>query len=148
MIDQPQYSDEEKIAQLVHSTLQSATQTNNQRLKQLMPAIPQNGRQRRRLAGLWSRQFAAICTAVLLCLGLYGFYQSNQPSNWQPPAGTSIAITATFTSEPTATDAGQSLALTETAVAIETQAALNPTPAPPATPIAALFNPNLLSNTN
>ncbi len=148
MINQPHFSDEEEIARLVHSTLHSATQTNNQRLKQLMPEIPQNGRQRRRLAGLWGRQFAAICTAVLFCLGLYGFYQSNQPSAWQSPAGTSIAITATFTSEPTATDSSQPILLTETAVAIETEAALNPTPVPPPTPIAALFNQNLMSTTN
>lgn len=148
MINQPHFSDEEEIARLVNTTLQTATQTNNLRLKQLMPEIPQNGRRRRRLTSLWGRQFAAICTAVLFCLSLYGFYQSNQPSAWQPPAGTSIAITATFTSEPTATDAGQPIVLTETAVAIETQAALNPTPAPPATPIAALFDQNLLSNTN
>lgn len=147
MMNQPPLSDEEEIARLVRATLQSAAQTNNLRLKQLMPAVPQHGRRPQRFTG-WQRQLAAVCTAVLFCLGLTVFYQSNQPSGWQGTSATTSTMTATFTSEPTVTETDTAVALTETAVVAATQAADVPTPRPPATPVAALFKQPLATQNN
>ncbi len=124
MIQSPHFHDEEQIARLVRSTVQAAGQVDNGRLRQLMPAIPT-----RRQRPVWQRQLATACAALLVCLGLFGLYQTSQPGASVSP--TYIAITATFTSEPTATE---TQTVTSTAVA---QTAIAATPAPP-TPVAAL----------
>jgi uncharacterized iron-regulated membrane protein len=117
MIKSPHFQDDEQIARLVRSTLQVATQVDNGRLKQLMPPAPTR---RQRLQRSWHKQLATACTLFILCLGLFGLYQTGAKT-----AATPIAITATFTSEPTMT-------ATSTAVANHTT-----TPAPP-TPVAAI----------
>jgi hypothetical protein len=149
MMKQPPFSDEEEIARLVRSTLQSATQTNNLRLTQLRPAAPRHGRRPQRFHG-WQRQLAAVCTAVALCLSLTIFYQGMEQSGWQGSAAATSAATATFTSQPTVTETDTVVALTETAVALATQAAAGQkhTPMPPATPIAALFKQPLTTQNN
>ncbi|HRQ41154.1 MAG TPA: hypothetical protein PLD25_24820 [Chloroflexota bacterium] len=124
MIESPHFHDEEQIARLVRGTVQAAGQVDNGRLRQLMPAIPT-----RRTRPVWQRQLATACAALLVCLGMFGLYQSNQPGAGGSP--TYVAITATFTSEPTATE---TQTVTSTAVA---QPSLTATPAPP-TPVAAL----------
>ena len=124
MIESPHFHDEEQIARLVRSTVQAAGQVDNGRLRQLMPPIPV-----RRARRAWQRQLATGLAALLVCLSLFGLYQSNQPGAGALP--TAVAITATFTSEPTATERQT---VTTTAVA---QTAIAATPAPP-TPVAAL----------
>ncbi len=124
MIESPHFQDEEQIARLVRSTVQAAGQMDNGRLRQLMPPIPV-----RRARQVWQRQLATGLAALLVCLGLFGLYQSGQPGAGVSP--TYVAITATFTSEPTATE---TQTVTSTAVAQTVMAA---TPAPP-TPVAAL----------
>ena len=148
MINQPPYPEDDEMARLVRSTLQAASQTSNRRLKQRMPEIPHTGRQHRRLFTGWQRQLAIICTAVVLCSGLYGFYQSNQQPAWQPIPATRIAATATFTSVPTMTQTIEGIAITETAVALETQSAAAKTPTAAATPVAALFQQTLSTHNN
>jgi hypothetical protein len=124
MIESPHFHDDEQIARLVRSTVQAAGQVENGRLRQLMPPIPV-----RRARPVWQRQLATGCAALLLCLGLFGLYHSSQPGAGASP--TYVAITATFTSEPTATE---TQTVTSTAVA---HPAIIATPAPP-TPVAAL----------
>lgn len=129
MIESPHFSDDEQIARLVRTTLQAATQPDNGRLKQLMPPLPTR---RRRLLTAWQRQLALAGAAMIMCLGLFGLYQTGQQALWPGSAPTQVAITATFTSEPTAT--ATDTAATSTAVVLQTAVA---TPAPP-TPVAAL----------
>jgi uncharacterized iron-regulated membrane protein len=119
MIQSPQIQDDEQLARLVRSTLQAATQPENGRLKHLMPPPPSR---RQRPPRSWHKQLATACAVLVLCLGLVGLYQSGART-----AATPVAITATFTSEPTMTSTA-----TSTAVAQQTA-----TPAPP-TPLAAL----------
>lgn len=134
MIESPHFQDDEQLARLVRATLHTATQPDNGRLKQLMPPPP--SRQRT----VWFRQLAPACAALLLCLGLFGLYQTSQPG-LPGTVPTYMAITATFTSEPTATEVKEQ-AMTSTAVAQQTALAQTPvaTPAPP-TPIAAISLP-------
>ncbi len=124
MIESPHFHDDEQIARLVRSTVQAAGQMDNGRLRQLMPPIPV-----RRTRPVWQRQLATACAVLVLCLGLFGLYQTSQPGVGASP--TYVAITATFTSEPTATE---TQTVTSTAVA---QPPTIATPAPP-TPVAAL----------
>jgi len=128
MIESPHFHDDEQIARLVRNTLQTAGQVDNARLRQLMPPLPI-----RRRRPIWQRQLATACAALLLCLGMFGLYQTSQPG-LAGSTPTSVAVTATFTSEPTATETQTA---TSTAVAHPGIAA---TPAPP-TPVAALSLP-------
>jgi hypothetical protein len=146
MMNSPQFSEEEEIARLVRSTLNTAAQMGDLRLKQLMPPIPASRRKRLLFSG-WQRQLTMVCLALVLCLGVYGLYQANHQSAWQGPSPTTIAITATFTTEPTATESNEGTA-TETVTAVETQAAILATLPPRATPVAALSTTNILINNN
>ena len=145
MINQPHFSEEEEIANLVRTTLQTAAQTDNRRLKQLMPAVPK-ARQKHLSFKSWQRQLAVVCTMVLLCVGMFGLYQVNQQPVWQGPP-TALAITATYTTEPTVTE-NSNVVVTETVTAVETQAAVPLIPRAAATPIAALSTGNLARNKN
>jgi hypothetical protein len=133
MIESSPFPDDEQIARLVHSTLHAATQPDNGRLKQLMPSP--SARHRKRFPQAWQKQLATVCAALILCLGLFGFYQTSHKAMWPNSVP---KITATFTSEPTATatstDALADTSATSTAVVSHSTRA---TPAPP-TPIAAL----------
>jgi hypothetical protein len=140
MIESPHFPDDEQLARLVRATIHTATQPDNGRLKQLMPPPPTR---QRALAGQrigWAKQLAPVCVTLILCLGLFGLYHTSQPGV-AGSAPTYAAITATFTSEPTATEM-KAQEMTSTAVAQQTALAQTPaaTPAPP-TPIAALPSP-------
>lgn len=138
MIDSPHFSEDEQIAQLVRSTIHQATQPDNRQLKQLMPPLPHR-RPKQSLFQAWSRQVTAVCAAFIICLGLFGFYRSNQSAIWPGDTPTSIAVTATYTSEPTATESKEDIAATSTAKAAGSQtASLTATPVPQPTKIAAL----------
>ncbi|MCP4356619.1 MAG: hypothetical protein GY796_01195 [Chloroflexi bacterium] len=143
MIESPRFS-EEQIARMVRATLHKATQPDNGRLQQLMPAIPQK---RRWLDWhfSWQRPLATMTVMLIVCLSGFGLYHVNrQPALTSP---TVVAITATFTSEPTAaeTEPANELTMTSTAVAHQTQPAIA-TPAPQPTPIAMNNGQLIISN--
>lgn len=126
--------DEQQLAGLVRSTLQAATKPDHGRLAQLRPAIPVRPQTR---WGMWQKQGAVICAVLVVCLSLLGVYQLKQGQNGGLFMPTFTAVTATFTSEPTATNPA-----TSTAVA---GAPLWVTPLPP-TPVAALPSTTFIRN--
>lgn len=107
------------IAQMVRSTLHTATQPDNRRLAQLMPQIPAQ-RPSRATALTWQRQLASLCVLALLLLGGVGLWQFEAR-----PGMMGVAATATQTTEPTHT-----VVLTETAVAPTATAVAADTAAP------------------
>ena len=135
---------EMRMGKLIQHTLHAVTQPTNGRLHQLMPTIPQK-RKRWGWNLALQRQVASASVFIMLILGGFGWYNANQ-QNGLLPAPTYVAITATFTSEPTATEANAAATTlpTETAVANgnvtnqQPNINVNTTPPPLATPIAAL----------
>ncbi len=129
---------EMKMGRAIQQTLHVGTQPTNGRLQQLMPAIPQKNKQWGWNLAL-QRQITSALVLSMLILGGFSWYNATQ-HNGLLPAPTYVAITATFTSEPTATEAKATILPTETAVANQQQPHINvnTTPPPQATPIAAL----------
>lgn len=129
---------ERQIGQMVRSTLQQTTIAENGRLRELMPAIPKKKTSNFFFGSTWQKQLVAIAVLAVFFLGSFSIYQSQQTPiyNGLP---TLTAATATFTNEPTVTVAKvENEAATSTAVASKPEAASSVTPAPIATPIAAL----------
>ncbi len=125
---------ERKVGRLVRTTLQETTAPASGRIPQLMPAVP---RQRpypwRGLT--WQRSVAALSLILVIFLGSAGLYQSRQAAITSATP-TLMAVTATFTREPTATLA--QLEIEEalppgTAVAQSALLEIQATPAPPTT---------------
>ncbi len=133
---------EMQMGRAIQQSLHLVTQPTNGRLQQLMPPIPRK-RERWQLNLTLQRQIASALVLSILILGGFGWYNATQQNGFLP-APTYVAITATFTSEPTATEAnGAATALpTETAVANQQQPNINvnATPPPLATPVAMLSN--------
>ena len=135
---------ERRLSLAVRSTLQSVTQPDGGRLSQLMPKPPR--RRSSFVQFIWQKQLAPVCL-LLLFLGSFGLRWSNEPSRgWLVPSATHLAITATYTSSPTATlsEATEAWPGKAETAPISTRATTEPapalaiTPAPIATPIAAL----------
>ena len=128
-----QVQQERQVEQLVKQTLQQVEQPENGRLAQLMPAVPKQ--KRPFWHGFAPRQLAMAAMLFVLLLGSWQWLNKSQPALW-PPQATIVAVTATMTHTPAATET--QTAPTETAVAgqIEPNAML--TPAPPPTPVAAV----------
>ncbi len=131
---------EQTVGRSLHSTLSSVTQPDNGRLRQLMPAIPTQ-KPRTAFNFSWQRRVASVCVMLILVIGGLGWYQSNQNRSMMP-LPTFVAITATYTSEPTITNTATTVkATTEptiTAVSENPAPAFSATPPPNPTPIAAL----------
>jgi len=134
---------EVEVGQIMRDTLAVAVQP-PVNLRPFMPAIPQPGFwQRLRFALAWQRPLAPIALALLLVLGSFGLYLSDQRGAWLNPAPTFLAATATMTDEPTATltqtRTEQTSGIVQTAVPIAPSPHhIAATPAPNPTPIAAL----------
>lgn len=129
-----------KIAQMVRSTLHAATQPDNRRLAELMPPIPSRQRSRWTLSLTWQRQLATACVGLLLILGGLGLSHFDRQSG-VGPAPTLLAITATYTTEPTNTAVRTATTIAPTATAVAADPATAPQPAlyapsPPPTPVA------------
>lgn len=128
---------EQQVSRLVKQTLQKVGHIDNGRLTQLMPAIPSPKRP------FWhtvaSRRLAMAATTVsllfVMLLGGWQWVANNQPSLW-PSSPTIVAVTATMTHTPKATETQPKP--TETAVAKQNEFGTALTPAPLPTPIAAL----------
>lgn len=126
---------ERQIEQMVRTTLHETTTPENGRLRQLMPQIPQQKRPFAFFTSGWMQQMAAVAVLAIFILGGFSVYRSEQNPIYTP---TLMAATATFTNEPTAT-VSEEKAATSTAVAIQPEQLNEVTPAPVATPIAALL---------
>ena len=131
---------ERAVGRLLHGTLTRATQPDNGRLRQLMPTVP-TPKARQAFSFSWQRQLASVCVMLILVMGGFGWYESNQNRNLMP-LPTFVAITATYTTEPTITNTATTVkATTEptiTAVSEKQAPSFNATPLPNPTPIAAL----------
>lgn len=132
---------ENRVGQLVRSTLQTATQPKIGRLPQLMPTIPAK-RPFITTRPLW--QLACLASLLILFLGGWGLHAINPQPMWSA-SPTHVAATATNTQTATATIAQFAPPQEETEV---TQTAvpttfLSPepvlTPGPVATPVAAVL---------
>ncbi|MEM7115579.1 MAG: anti-sigma factor [Chloroflexota bacterium] len=129
---------EKQLAQTIRSTLHVATQPAPRRLRQLMPAIPQQ-----KTAVPWlqryQKQLAPVALLLFLLLGSLG-WNATQQTDWRNPQPAFLALTATSTQAPTATatDLPEAIEPTSTAVA-EAPSDQPVTPAPNPTPIAALI---------
>ena len=134
---------ERQVEQLVRTTLHEATTPNAARLRQLMPEIPQQKRPFAFFSSGWAQQMVAVAALAIFILGGFSVYQSQQNPIYDSTP-TLTAATATFTNEPTATTDDGEMAATSTAVAIHPAQQGDITPAPVATPIAAL--PPITSN--
>ncbi len=134
---------ETEIGQLVGDTLAIAAQP-PANLRQFMPTIPQPGFwQRFKFALVWQRPLAPVALVVLLVLGSFGLYSSEQRGPWLNPSPTFLAATATMTDEPTMTltqtRTEETAEISQTAVpSIPNPRQIVATPAPNPTPIAAL----------
>ena len=131
---------ERQVGQLVRTTLQQSTTPDAKRLRELMPAIPQQKRPFNFFMVGWQKQFVAIAVLAVFFLSSFSIYQSQQSPIYDGTP-TLMAATATFTNEPTATTAQEQEEeelVTSTAVAIQPQPEKVATPAPSGTPIAAL----------
>lgn len=131
---------ERAVGNLLRGTLNSVTQPENGRLRQLMPAVP--APKKRLILHLnWQRQLASVCVLLILLVGGIGWFESNQNRNVMP-LPTFVAITATYTTEPTLTNTATTVKSTavpaETAVSANPAPAFSATPPPNPTPIAAL----------
>ena len=131
---------ERAVGNLLRGTLNSVTQPENGRLRQLMPAIPTQ-KKRPVFSLTWQRQLASVCVLLILVVGGIGWFESNQNRSMMP-LPTFVAITATHTTEPTMTNTGTSVKSTAvptvTAVSENPAPAFSATPPPNPTPIAAL----------
>ncbi|KAA3664880.1 MAG: hypothetical protein DWQ04_03465 [Chloroflexi bacterium] len=131
---------EKAVGRLLRGTLSSVTQPDNGRLRQLMPTLPTQ-KQRPAFNFSWQRQLASVCVMLILLIGGFGWYESNQNRNLMP-LPTFVAITATYTSEPTITNTATTVKATAeptvTAVSENPAPDFNATPPPNPTPIAAL----------
>ncbi len=134
---------ERHVEQLVHTTLHETTMPESGRLRQLMPEIPQQKRPFSFFSTGWAQQVIAVAALAIFILGGFSVYQSQQNPIYNSTP-TLTAATATFTNEPTATTDDGEMAATSTAVAIQPAQQSDITPAPVATPIAAL--PPITSN--
>lgn len=129
---------EQQVRQLVRETLTQVGQIENGRLTQLMPAIPQKKRP------FWPtlitkplvNQLAMAAMLFVLLLGGWHWFSNESNAIWHTPP-TSIAVTATITNTPTATQTEAKIVATETAVG-QTTPAIIQTPAPLPTPVAAV----------
>ena len=137
---------EQQIGRLVRDTLSVVAQPAPGRLSRLMPAAPVR-RSAPFLNQPWQKQLAAACVALILLVGSAGLYSANQ-QGWRNPVPSFIAITATMTSEPTATlaqiEATGVVEPTDTAVRsdavpaiLETAAVATPSPSAWASTLAA-----------
>ena len=129
---------ERQIGQMVRSTLKQTTMPENGRLRELMPAIPQKKRRGFFLGSSLQKQLVAVAVLAVFFLGSFSIYQAQQSPiyNGDP---TLTAATATHTNEPTVTVVKEEQEVaTSTAVAVQPEAESSVTPAPIATPIAAL----------
>ena len=133
---------ERAVGRLLRGTLSSVTQPDNKTLRQLMPTPPTQ-RQRLSFHFTWQRQLASVCVLLILVIGGVGWYESNQNRS-MVPLPTFVAITATYTSEPTSTNTATTekatVEPTITAVSENPAPAFSATPPPNPTPIAALTN--------
>ncbi|MCP5099302.1 MAG: zf-HC2 domain-containing protein [Chloroflexi bacterium] len=130
---------ERLIGTMMQRTLKQATQPANGRLRQLMPPIPQ--KQQRTLLGFaMQRQLASLCVMLLLIVGGFGWYESQQNHTILPLSPTSLAVTATHTTEPTltATSTDATTVPMETAVSHNPAPEYSPTPPPNPTPVAVI----------
>ena len=142
---------ESQVGVVVQRTLAAVAEAAPARLRQLRPALPA------RPGGLpfwrftWPRQLAPLTLLLIVLLGslsLHLFYR--QPA-WSSPSPTFLAVTATMTDEPTTTtQAAGTRGVQAAALWVETAAAATPhhlaghlatvvTPAPVATPVAAVY---------
>ena len=131
-----QVQQERQVEHLVKSSLHQASAIENGRLVQLMPAIPR--KKRPFWASFAPRQLAMAAMLFVLLLGGWQWFSSDQSPLWHSPP-TSVAVTATTTHTPAATET--QVAPTETAVAHHKEpyeTAVSITPAPPPTPVAAV----------
>lgn len=133
MIESPHLPDEEQVGKLVRTSLQAVTRPDDGRLRQLMPPPPTRGQ---RLWAAWQRPLATLCTMLIFGIALWGLARGPQPAAWSPAGVTAVAVTATFTTHPTATETEPTAGATSTAVHPGTK--ISATPVPPATPLAAL----------
>jgi hypothetical protein len=129
-----QVSQERQVGQLVKQTLQQAGQIENGRLAHLRPAIPERKRP------LWPsfapRQLAMVAMLFVLLLGGWQWFSSDHAVIW-PSTPTIVAVTATMTHTPAATET--QIMPTETAVASQNRPnAVITTAPPPPTPVAAV----------
>ena len=130
---------EQAVGHLLRQTVHEVTQPSNGTLRQLMPAIPGKQSHQWVFNRPWQRQLASVGMLLILLLGGMGWYESNRSSS-MGPVPTFIAITATYTNEPTTT-ATTTQATAEpviTAVSANPEPAYSATPPPNPTPIAAL----------
>lgn len=141
---QAELNDELHLAQLVQTTLQTASHVENGRLQKLMPAIPQKRTQKWFMQLPAQRQLASLCVLALLIFSGMGFYQANFNGGYGTTPPTSLAITATNTVLPTetavATESATNNEPTSTAVAGQTNPTEPTAPQPAATPIAYVMS--------
>jgi anti-sigma factor RsiW len=135
---------EREMSQMVRYTLNTATQPANGRLAHLMPAIPTARKQSAVTMFVgWQRQLAVAGLLFVILFGSLGVWNGRSSHIWGVASPTALAATATRTQDATATIAQQTSeaqeTLTTTAVASPTlPASSRATPAPQATPIAAI----------
>lgn len=145
---QTSLKEERELGQMIRLTLQTATQPDNGRLAQLMPAIPQQ-KQRWSFTMIgWQRQVAVVTLLLAILMGSLGMWHGRSQNVWgvaSPTATSTQDATATLAQQQT-TQAEETLAAvgwTGTAVASPSvkataQAYMATIPIPPPTPIAAI----------
>ncbi|MCA9997156.1 MAG: zf-HC2 domain-containing protein [Anaerolineales bacterium] len=129
-------ANEQRLGQLVRSTLHAATEPAPRQLRPFMPPIPR--RQTPSLLHGWQKQLAPIVLLLMLLLGGMG-WNARQQSNGFSNNPMLLVMTATTTNTPTvtATKAPPTQMPTSTAIAISTDDHVA-TPAPNPTPLALL----------
>lgn len=133
---------ESELGPLVRATLATAAQP-PANLRQFMPLPKPSFWQTLGISMTWQKQLLPLTVVLLLFVGGFGVFLSEQQGGWTNPTPTSLAVTATMTDSPTAvlteTRAEQTMKLGPTAVStIASQPKIAATPAPIPTPIAAL----------
>ena len=95
---------ERQIAQLVRSTLSTATQLDNRRLQQLRPDLP-SARMSFLGTFAWQKPLAAALLLLLVIVGTIGLQRTDRPAIWPEATAyyTKVAATNTATSTAMAT---------------------------------------------
>lgn len=128
---------EQRLSQLVRTTLQLATEPAPRQLRPFMPPIPR--RQTPALLHGWHKQLAPVLLLLMLLLGGLG-WNARPQTNWATTNPMLLVLTATTTNTPTATASAPTLPTqlpTSTAVAASPNKQIA-TPAPNPTPLALL----------
>ena len=129
-------AEEQRLEQLVRSTLHLVTEPAPRQLRPLMPPIPRT--QTPSLLRGWQKQLAPIALLLMLMLGGLG-WNARQQTNWSTNPPMLLVMTATTTNTPTVTATQMPPTQMPTSTAVANSPANHvATPAPNPTPLALL----------